>query len=672
MNTYWQRLGIAPTDDRRAIKRAYAARLKHTRPDDDAEAYQRLREAYDWALANVQRQGAQPAEDAVARALSPEPAAPARRLDLMHADRLGRLAPAQCRVLGVNAGQARDGQRAEVDPRPLAHARWWRYRVPEHAARYAAPVDRVDAVTEPPLDPDAVMAALEAVRDRFGPTGLDAHVDTLTEQLDALPLWAQDRLQRALVHFILDDERLSPRFVLALAERFGWGTDFRLEPRLGEANALRLYARLKTARGTPLAPDATVPAEPPEQRYRHLLHTARCHDTGRMGRFWVRLLLSPLALFDALRQPDARDLLDAEGLDWRVVGRWSWRVFLVQLAGLAVGLSLLQGAQSLLSALPRPVLPLAMFGAGALGYQLLRCAPGPLIDAWYARPHHSALARWIVRQRHGWKLPWMAFFLSWALVVAAVGWSRELAAAGFDSPHDYALGAAMLLLPIALLLILVWPAGETWSPLFVPIGLAGSVVLVVLFDGPRDFALGAAVLVPPIAFLLLLVWPAAESWSRLIVPTGLGASAVLAGLFDGPYAALTGLLAGFAWVVSAVVFVRRAPALSARFINAPFSLLLPKNGWGWLAFVVFFKGVFVFYAAVFALGAPVFLLAYARQAGPVRAYLALCSAAALYGSGGLAMDSWAAVLWLQIVLFVLVRVGRVSDWFLSRPALRAA
>ena len=47
----WQILGIEPTDDERAIKRAYAKQLKTTRPDDDAAAYQRLREAFDYALA---------------------------------------------------------------------------------------------------------------------------------------------------------------------------------------------------------------------------------------------------------------------------------------------------------------------------------------------------------------------------------------------------------------------------------------------------------------------------------------------------------------------------------------------------------------------------------------------------------------------------------------------
>ncbi|HDR1022111.1 TPA: hypothetical protein QB352_001372 [Pasteurella multocida] len=46
----WVLLGIEPTYDEREIRRAYAKKLKITRPDDDPEAYQRLREAFDDAL----------------------------------------------------------------------------------------------------------------------------------------------------------------------------------------------------------------------------------------------------------------------------------------------------------------------------------------------------------------------------------------------------------------------------------------------------------------------------------------------------------------------------------------------------------------------------------------------------------------------------------------------
>ena len=49
MNYYWAMLHIAPTSDLKAIKRAYATQLKAHRPEDNAEHFQRLREAYEWA-----------------------------------------------------------------------------------------------------------------------------------------------------------------------------------------------------------------------------------------------------------------------------------------------------------------------------------------------------------------------------------------------------------------------------------------------------------------------------------------------------------------------------------------------------------------------------------------------------------------------------------------------
>jgi hypothetical protein len=49
----WDELGIAPTDDAVALRRAYVARLKTLDVDRDPAAFMRLREAFDEALGNV-------------------------------------------------------------------------------------------------------------------------------------------------------------------------------------------------------------------------------------------------------------------------------------------------------------------------------------------------------------------------------------------------------------------------------------------------------------------------------------------------------------------------------------------------------------------------------------------------------------------------------------------
>lgn len=56
----WAELGMAEAGDRRAIKRAYAQRLKSCRPEDDSEGFARLRQAYETALAWAENDVATP------------------------------------------------------------------------------------------------------------------------------------------------------------------------------------------------------------------------------------------------------------------------------------------------------------------------------------------------------------------------------------------------------------------------------------------------------------------------------------------------------------------------------------------------------------------------------------------------------------------------------------
>jgi hypothetical protein len=58
---YWSVLEIDAHADERTIKRAYARQLKTTRPDDDPDAFQRLRAAYEHALDALRHQEPAPA-----------------------------------------------------------------------------------------------------------------------------------------------------------------------------------------------------------------------------------------------------------------------------------------------------------------------------------------------------------------------------------------------------------------------------------------------------------------------------------------------------------------------------------------------------------------------------------------------------------------------------------
>jgi hypothetical protein len=103
----WSVLGIAPTADSAAIRRAYARKLKLTRPDEDPEGFQRLLRARDAALGeaaaidDLQAAGDGPEDE-------PDDAPPAPADGAVHADPAAALTAATATSLETTAAVETD------------------------------------------------------------------------------------------------------------------------------------------------------------------------------------------------------------------------------------------------------------------------------------------------------------------------------------------------------------------------------------------------------------------------------------------------------------------------------------------------------------------------------------------------------------------------------------
>jgi hypothetical protein len=184
-------LGLDPDADEGAVKRAYAARLKTRRPDDDPAAFQRLHEIFQAALAHVRRRAQRGPAGAV-----PDPAP----LDAGQSS-----APPPPRPQGPGAERGRPVQspwrqpppsRPDLPPGP-----------PAPAPHHEPPFDRTDFVKE--------FAAILA----------DPHGD-LSGWLQAHPslysLARRDELVPVLVHLLETTERLpEPESIKVLFAFFG-------------------------------------------------------------------------------------------------------------------------------------------------------------------------------------------------------------------------------------------------------------------------------------------------------------------------------------------------------------------------------------------------------------------------------------------------------------------
>jgi hypothetical protein len=518
MQHAWDTLGLAPTHDAIAIKHAYARALKRNRPDDDAVAYQALREAYDWAIAWARRQtiALETDETTVEDAGAGLGTSSATEVESRNARRSSDL-------------ETPVGGEPAVDPSPpVVHEA---VVVPEPDTQPGRPEW---------LTPEDLAKSTYHYWKEHDDAALVALWPRLLAELDRVPLALRDEASNWFASFVLECPELPDEFLGRLARYFQWSTDFRADAALGAQRAQSINERLHAA-GLLRATDPVV-----LNRYADVLTLNALLDRDRGARAIAFAALAPPKLIDRLEElasARARGLgiteLERKTMEHTMTLAQGLR--LLVLAGLLFVVAEAGAARD-----PWFNLVLALLGAlgiaGVVGIATwLDRATGNFLRAseslapfWDRVPGHRRLAAsvalalggLVLLAWNGWSSePWIVLAsLGSGLVALGLAWTRRAAWSGALLPVAVALAVGLhATLPAAASIVapasiaLAWTLIAHWLLLKKPTALAlyrapisaffpttamGWIVLAVFFKGVFAFVCCVIVLALPMTYLV--------------------------------------------------------------------------------------------------------------------------------------------------------------------------